>query len=234
LLEKFYLMSMVGNSNNYCLYRHIKLNGETFYIGISSNLKRPYEKLKRSSLWKKIVNKYGYEVQIIKQNSSKEEIYELEKILISWYGRIDLKTGTLANMTDGGEGVLNKSIETKQKISIAQLGNKNHRWGIRGKLNPQFGKSRTVEDIQKMKANHPDFSGKNNPNYGKKHSDNTKIKISLAQKGVSIHGKLVLNKETGIFYKSCKEASTQHCINYSTLKSYLTGTKKNKTSLIYV
>jgi hypothetical protein len=220
--------------NNYCLYRHIKPNGETFYIGISSNLKRPYEKLTRNALWKKIVNKYGYEVQIIKQNSSKEEIYELEKILVSWYGRIDLKTGTLANMTDGGEGVLNKSIETKQKISNAQLGNKNHRWGIRGELNPQFGKSRTKEVIEKMKANHPDFSGKNNPNYGKKHSDETKMKISLAQQGVSVSGKLVLNKETGIFYKSCKEASIQHSINYSTLKSYLNGTNENKTNLIYV
>lgn len=49
-------------NSNYCLYRHLKPNGETFYIGISGNLKRPYEKLTRSHLWKKIVNKYGYEI----------------------------------------------------------------------------------------------------------------------------------------------------------------------------
>ena len=221
-------------NNNHCLYRHVKPNGETFYIGISGNFKRPYEKSTRNHLWKKIVNKYGYEVQIIKQNLSKDDVCELEKILISWYGRIDLKSGTLCNMTDGGEGVLNKSYETKLKISESQLGSKNHRWGLVGSLNPQFGIKRSKEDIDKMKLNHPDFSGKNNPNYGKKHSKETKVKISIAQKGVSINGKLVLDKETGIFYKSCKEASIYNCINYSTLKSYLSGINENKTNLIYI
>ena len=231
LLEKFWNMNMI---NKYYLYRHIKPNGETFYIGISSNLKRPYEKKARTILWKRIVNKYGYEVQILKQDLSKEEACELEELLISWYGRIDIKTGILCNMTDGGEGVLNKSLETKQKISEAQKGEKNHRWGIKGELNPQFGKPRSKEAIEKMKANHPDFSGKNNPNYGKKHSKETKDKIALAQRGVSIGGKLVLNKETGIFYKSGKEAALYHNIKYSTLKSNLNGTNKNPTNLIYV
>jgi len=33
----------------------------------------------------------------------------------------------------------------------------------------------------KMRENHADFSGKNNPQYGKKHTEETKMKISLAK-----------------------------------------------------
>lgn len=35
----------------------------------------------------------------------------------------------------------------------------------------------------KMRENHADFSGKNNPQYGKKHTEETKMKISLAKIG---------------------------------------------------
>src|SRR5215831_16976339 len=170
------------NTNNYCVYRHIKPNGDTFYIGISNNLSRPFNKINRTSFWKKIVSKYNYEVQILKKSLSKEEAMELEKILISWYGRIDNKSGVLCNMTDGGDGVLNISPETSLKKSNAQLGKKNHRWGLRGELNKQFGIPRKKEDIDKMKLNHPDFSGSKNPMFGKRHSTDTKMKISKAQK----------------------------------------------------
>ena len=68
--------------NSYCLYRHLKPCGEVFYIGIGKDLKRPYNKYGRTDYWKKIVSKYGYEVQILKVNLLKEQACELEKILI--------------------------------------------------------------------------------------------------------------------------------------------------------
>lgn len=40
------------------LYRHLKPNGETFYIGVGNNI-RPYTKSDRNNFWWKVVKKYG-------------------------------------------------------------------------------------------------------------------------------------------------------------------------------
>lgn len=52
--------------------------------------------------------------------------------------------------------------------------------------------------------------------------------------GLNGKTKIVVNLETGIFYVSAKEASDSHSINYSTLRQYLNGRAKNKTSLTYL
>jgi hypothetical protein len=49
--------------------------------------------------------------------SVKHEIY-----MVAVLGRKDLGTGILRNLTDGGEGAQNPSLETRQKISEANLG----------------------------------------------------------------------------------------------------------------
>ncbi len=70
---------------------------------------------------------------------------------IFWIATLNSKTPNGYNLTDGGDGGLNPSEETRAKIS----------------------------------ANHADVSGRNNPFYGKKHSEETCAKISLAKKGKS-------------------------------------------------
>lgn len=110
--------------SNCCIYRHIKPNGEVFYIGIGKTVKRAYVSSKRSNYWKSVVEIYGYEVQILKQGLSWEEACELEKLLISWYGRKDLKKGTLCNMTNGGDGASGvvQSEETKNRRRLSMIG----------------------------------------------------------------------------------------------------------------
>lgn len=110
--------------NNWYLYRHLKPCGEVFYIGIgkAKNFKRAYDKRQRSDWWNSVVNKYpNYEIQILTTNLSKEEVTELEKVLISWYKRADCCGGTLVNMTDGGDGVFGRicSNETREKMSTS-------------------------------------------------------------------------------------------------------------------
>ena len=63
-----------------------------------------------------------------------------------------------------------------------------------------------------------------------KSSETGKKTIKFAQKA---NQKIVLDTQTGIFYDSAKEASDLLGINYWNVVQYLTGKRKNKTSLIY-
>lgn len=123
---------------NKVVYLHRKkTDNSVFYVGVG-NLKRAYSK-QRSDWWNKVVDKYGYVIEIYKDNLTKEESFELEIELISKYGRIDLKNGQLINQTKGGitvEGMSDeilkrkknklKSIvrteEWKNKISVSHKG----------------------------------------------------------------------------------------------------------------
>jgi hypothetical protein len=96
------------------VYRHKKPSGETFYIGIGVVKKRAYSKHGRNKHWHNVVNKYGYEVEILTKDVDYETARELERILISYYGRKDLKKGFLVNMTDGGEGFLNMNYSERE------------------------------------------------------------------------------------------------------------------------
>ena len=111
--------------NNILVYRHRTLDThEVFYIGIGS-LKRSKSR-HRSIFWKNVVDKHNYYVEILRHNLSWEEACELEQLLIKEYGRRDLRTGCLVNMTDGGEGSPGKkiAIKTREKMSKSHKGKK--------------------------------------------------------------------------------------------------------------
>lgn len=65
----------------------------------------------------------GHRVTVPKDNSliliqefpSEHDAFEAEKFLISYYGRMDLGTGCLANLTDGGEGPAGKRYTKEQR-----------------------------------------------------------------------------------------------------------------------
>lgn len=60
----------------------------------------------------------------VSSNLTNAEACEQERFLIKQIGRIDLNKGTLVNMTDGGDGVLNLSKEARYKMSLAKKGKK--------------------------------------------------------------------------------------------------------------
>lgn len=53
-------------------------------------------------------------------NQSLEDAKSLEKKLIKQYGRLDLNTGTLFNLTDGGDGTSGLLMTEEQKSKISQ------------------------------------------------------------------------------------------------------------------
>lgn len=132
---------------------------------------------------------------------------KLEMFLISLYGRIDLKTGSLSNLTDGGDGILN-SPETYQKISKSLL-----------------GKKKNKEFKDKCKARQ----------LGVIPSDSTKTKMSDTQKNrhttTDFSKHYLLDLETGIYY-TFREAEKTYDIEYTTLWKYVFNKRKNKTNLI--
>lgn len=107
------------------------------------------------------------------------------------------------------------------------------------------------------------FDGENNPFYGKKHTEETKKKISEQRKGKkypklaevkrgkkasdetkkklseirkyegSYKSKIVLDTQTGIFYSCAKEVSDLFSISYSTLRAKLNGSLRNNTNWLY-
>jgi hypothetical protein len=105
------------------IYQHRRKDtNDIFYIGVGKCKKRAYSIHDRNKYWNYIVNKYGYEVDVLIQGVSWEDACEIEKGLIKEYGRKDLGLGSLVNMTDGGEGNLNPSNETRDKLRNAKLG----------------------------------------------------------------------------------------------------------------
>ena len=112
--------------NNKLVYRHITLDtNQVFYIGIGK-INRPNSKKNRNKFWHNVVNKHGYYSEIVKDNLSHQEACELEQLLILEYGRRDLNTGYLVNMTDGGDGLNNYKFDrnTVQRIREKNLGRK--------------------------------------------------------------------------------------------------------------
>jgi len=99
-----------------------------------------------------------FEIKILKTGLLLSEAILIEQILIKWLGRKDNKTGILYNLTDGGEGHLGyqKSKELKKKISS---------WSK--------GKTLSTEHIEALRL----------ANLGKHHSEETKLKLSIINKG---------------------------------------------------
>lgn len=121
---------------NYYLYRHIRTDkNEPFYIGKSTCFKtksfneefeRAFNRASRNNIWKKIVKKTKYKVEIMFVSKNEDFIFQKEAEFIKLYGRIDQGTGILANLTDGGEGTqgLERTEEHCRKISGALTGKK--------------------------------------------------------------------------------------------------------------
>jgi hypothetical protein len=213
--------------NNWYIYRHLKPNGEVFYIGIgkTKNFKRAYEKSNRNNHWENKVKKYpNYEVQILTTGLTKEDANHIEKTLISWYKRIDCCEGTLVNMTDGGEGVENlmQSKESKKKRAdkISVL--------YRGSGNPFYGKTHSEEtkkhigNIQKEFFVYEEGSWENVTT--KKYNDSVNNKKS----------KKVINERTYIIFNSLREASEYYSISYYTMKSRMIGERAERNELKYL
>ena len=175
-----------------CIYRHLKPNGEVFYIGIGNSTRRATSKIGRSKFWHAVTTKYpNYEVQILKNDLEWNEACELEVILIDYYGRRDLGTGTLVNMSCGAGGPRLLTELQKLKISKANK-NKTVSQETRQKMSlASSGKKKSNEHRKSMSI----------AKSGIKYSDETNAKKACK---MGANGKAIPVEYNGVYY-SCKK-----------------------------
>ena len=88
---------------DFYVYLHKKkTNGEVFYVGKGSG-RRAWEYGSRNKYWRSIEKAHGCVVEIYANDLQEWYALELESELILRYGRRIDKTGTLCNITTGGE-----------------------------------------------------------------------------------------------------------------------------------
>ncbi len=161
----------------------------------------------------------------------------MEILLINYYGRRDIGEGTLCNLTDGGEGFVGlvKTEEHKRKIGEKSKGRKPSAETIEKIRLTNTGKKLSEETRKTLSLKTKGTRlGKENPFFGKRHSEENKKRWSESKKGsLNPNTKWIVCLETGIFYLGIAEASEAVNIKYGALRSMLQGKNRNKTSLQY-
>lgn len=168
--------------DNYYIYRHIRLDtNEVFYVGMGKN-RRYKDKTGRNNLWNRIFKKCKGNIycEKILEELSFEEAISKEIEFIALYGRKDLGTGTLANLTDGGEGTKSLSKEIIDKIKLSKIGKKASEETKKKLSEIRKGSKRSDETKRKMSDS---MRGEKNHRFGKKNSEEMRSKISKSVNG---------------------------------------------------
>lgn len=91
------------------------------YIGYGKNMRWKDHFSMRTNLRlnRFLAKNLGNKPIFVAENISIEEAKSLEKHLIATFGRIDIKTGSLYNLTNGGDGTSGLKMTEDQKITIS-------------------------------------------------------------------------------------------------------------------
>ena len=113
----------------YYVYTHLNpQTKEIFYVGIGKGNRAWNKGAGRNKFWENYVNKYGFEVEIIAENITRNQAGKIEIELITHLGRRQIEEGgTLVNRSiggDGGSGGYTHTEEWKRQHSERQLGKK--------------------------------------------------------------------------------------------------------------
>jgi hypothetical protein len=158
------------------VYAYLREDGTPYYIGKGKG-RRAFDKVHSVK-----VPKDKSRIVFLERNLSEIGALALERRMIRWYGRKDVGTGTLRNLTEGGDMPpshkgIPQSAEHNRKNSEAHKGAVFSAETKRLMSEAKRGKRPACVDIRRS------YAGASNPNYGKKMSDEQKekIRITLAE-----------------------------------------------------
>lgn len=146
--------------------RNLDKGCEIFYVGIGKNDR--YKSKQRNKWCRAIENKYNTETVIITPLLPTGLAKGIEQALIMAHGRRDLGTGTLTNLTNGGDGTNTPSPETRAKLSARLKGNK-HSLGRVMPEHEKIARSIANKGMKRTEENKKKYSitklGSKNPNF---------------------------------------------------------------------
>ena len=151
--------------NDYYTYAYLREDRTPYYIGKGrgNRIFYTFKRIKPPKDKSRII--------FLKKNLTEAEAFKHEVYMIFVFGRKDLGTGILRNLTNGGEGVSGRTIteETRRKLSAAHT-----------------GVPKTKECRRKMSEAK---LGENSPNYGKFGAlhHNSKAIIAIEPDGTERH-----------------------------------------------
>jgi group I intron endonuclease len=232
------------------IYRIISPTNK-IYIGQSVDIRRRLNcyksaRCKGQPIIYRSILKYGWRKHkfAVLCECSKEELNDMEKYYVDLFGTFNSKNGM--NLLDGGGSRATCSDETKLKMSIARMGKKHtdeykkrmsdiHKKIIKskewcdniskGKKNPSIKTRKRIGDSSRGRKAF----------LGRHHSDEAKIKISVAHIGKIAYNRVpIIDTKTGIIYSCKKDAANAISMKERTLKAMLNGQNKNKTTMMYL
>lgn len=192
-------------SKNYYVYEYVcPFTNIPFYVGKGKGYRMHYH-LKnlndntnphKLNKIKKIIREGRNPIiNVVYSDLTESAAFEFEIKLIKKYGRIDIGTGCLTNLSDGGEGQSGwiPSDEYKLKMSKSTKGSKNGMYGkahsdeTREKIRKKaIGRKLTNETKLKKSIS---MIGNKNHFYQKTHTKESRKKISEAKTGRFVGGK---------------------------------------------
>jgi len=210
----------MNDKKKYYIYEYVDpLTNLPFYVGKGYGKRYLYH-LKnlndntnphKTNKIKKLINE-GLKpiINLVKTGLTENQSFEFEKKMIKKYGRIDLGTGCLLNLTDGGEGQSGWIPNEKYKNNMSKL--------TSGERNGMFNKKHSEETKNKMREKaigrklnkvfrdkmSENRKGEKNSFYGKKHSKET-IDLIRQKKIGKFVGEKNFTSKTFIFISPSNE-----------------------------
>lgn len=169
------------------VYIDRSFSGAPFYVGIGS-----YQRLhtkRRSTYHTNVAKKLKFWYREVVECSDFDSCKELESFLISALGRRDNSTGILVNHTDGGDGVLGRVVSEQERLNNPAKKTENRaasrlRMTLSNPMKRPSVAKKVSEKLQGRAILRSTLDKLIAANKGRVVSEETKLKISNAQRGV--------------------------------------------------
>jgi len=148
---------MTGDTRFYIYFHTSNTTNEVFYVGKGYD-RRAFRSNGRNNFWHRVANKHGYSVSLPHTGLTESQAFAFEKEYIAKFGRRDLRTGSLVNLTAGGDGASGVVHSEQWKSNMSAK--------MKGRVfSEEHRRNQTAAKV------------------GKKRSEEMKMKLSIAMKG---------------------------------------------------